>query len=312
MNRSLPALARTLAARGYQASALNVDTLEFFNYVKAYRDFGFSDARTLRERTDVPLDAAGRVPSDEALVDFVLQVGRERSPYFVSSFTNATHLPYTYHAYLGSDLEILDPLPPKVHDEVKTFVNALRTVDHAIEKLVRSLEDAGDPVVVAVFGDHLPGLSAETMSRSTPAGAQSFVDGLALSHRCPIVLWSNFGAPKRDFERSLNFLAPRLLEEMGSEVDGLWRANAAMAERIPVLSKFVQTRDGRRFLPSELPAKEQALVQDYGLTVRPLVREAVRAGGARSARAVTEPAGPMRGGTQDQRRSESGGIAKTQ
>jgi phosphoglycerol transferase MdoB-like AlkP superfamily enzyme len=265
VSRPLPGLPRFFTQRGYHASALHVDTLAFFNYVEVYRDLGFSDARTIRSKPGVQLDAAGRVPSDEALVDFVIDVSRESKPYFLFAFTNATHLPYDYPAYLGSALDVVDPMPPAIHREVKTYINALRTVDRAIEKLVHHYEHSNDRVVIAVLGDHLPGLSLEAMSHSAILRAKSAADAMALSHRCPVVLWSNLGAEKRDFEVSFNFLGQRLLAEMGIVPTGVWRANTAMASRYPVLSKFVQRRDGRRFLPAELPPADAAVIRDYGL-----------------------------------------------
>ena len=265
VSRPLPALPRFFSERKYHVSALHVDTLGFFNYVEVYRDFGFSDARTIRSRPGVQLDAAGRVPSDESLVDFVTEVSGESKPFFLFAFTNATHLPYNYSAYLASDLDVVDPLPQPIHDEVKTYVNALRTTDRAIEKLIHYFERLPDPVVVVILGDHLPGLSAEAMAQSEVARAKRYVDGLALSHRCPVVLWSNMGTEKRDFEVSFNFLGQRVLAEMGIAPTGVWRTNAGMASRYPVLSKFVQTSDGRRFLPGDLPAVDAQQIADYGL-----------------------------------------------
>jgi hypothetical protein len=265
VSRPLPALPRLFSERKYHVSALHVDTLSFFNYVEVYRDFGFSDARTIRSRPGVQLDAAGRVPSDESLVDFVTEVSGESKPFFLFAFTNATHLPYNYSAYLASDLDVVDPLPQPIHDEVKTYVNALRTSDRAIEKLIHFFERFPDPIVVVILGDHLPGLSAEAMAQSEVARAKSYVDGLALSHRCPVVLWSNTGTEKRDFEVSFNFLGQRILAEMGITPTGVWRTNTGMASRYPVLSKFVQTSDGRRFLPGDLPAVDAQQIADYGL-----------------------------------------------
>ena len=265
VTRPLPALPRFFVERGYHASALHVDTLAFYNYVEVYRDFGFSDARTLRFEKDVELDASGRVPSDAALVKRVIEVSRERQPYFLFAFTNATHLPYDYPAFLKSDLDIVEPLSPPVRGELKTYINALRAADQAIEKLVRHFEGANDRVVIAILGDHLPGLSAEAFSRSKMLGVKTFADGMAMSHRCPIVLWSNFPVQKRDFELSLNFVGQRVLEEMGIVPTGPWGANAAMAARYPVISKFIQAGDGRRFPPEELPAADAERIRDYGL-----------------------------------------------
>ena len=265
VSRPLPALPRVLSERGYSCRALHVDTLAFFNYLKAYNELGFSGAETLRWRSDVPLDASGRVPSDEALIDAVIEAARRKKPQFLFAFTNGTHLPYDYSAYLGSNLDVLDEMPSAATAEVKTYINALRAADRAIEKLVRSFESTKDPTVIAILGDHLPGLSSEAFQRSKMMGARGFLQGVVFSHRTPAVLWSNLGTPKRDFELSLNFFGQRILNEMRVPLPRLWQANAQMASRYPVLSKFVQRADGNRFLPDELPADDADVIRRYGL-----------------------------------------------
>ena len=265
ISRSLPALPRFLGSKGYRSAAFHVDTLSFFNYPVVYERLGFGAIRTLHNTPGVPLDAAGRIPSDDALVDLVIEQSQASKPFFLFAFTNSTHMPYDYPAYLDSDLDVVDRMPDFTRRKTKTYINAIRTADRAAEKLIAHFERFERPVVVAILGDHLPALDADGFANASFRRASSFVDGMALSHRCPAIIWSNVATGKRDFDLSLNFLAQRLLKEMNLSLDSYWTMNAAVASRLPVVSRFVQSSDGNRFLLRDLPESEQALLEAYRL-----------------------------------------------
>ena len=263
VSRELPALPRYLANRGYRAKALHADTLHFFNYPNVYRQLGFQEVRTLRADPKVRLDVAGRVPADDALVDLVIAEAKKQSPQFLFAFTNSTHLPYDYEGFETSTLDVAVDLPPITRHKIKTYINALNLADRAVERLVRHFEASAEPVVIAILGDHLPGLDQDGFGHAAFAHQRSFADGMALSHRCPAVIWSNVGTKKRDFELSLNFFAQRLLTEMRLPLEGFWRLNAALAAELPVFSGIVQTPEGARFLFNELPQQHRPRVEEY-------------------------------------------------
>src|SRR5207302_1914610 len=81
----------------------------------------------------------GRWASDHADVDAIIDAADRagNNPFFVHAFTAASHSPYNYEAYATSDLDVAEPMEGKARKESKTYVNAIRAADTAVEKLIR-------------------------------------------------------------------------------------------------------------------------------------------------------------------------------
>jgi arylsulfatase A-like enzyme len=61
---------------------------------------------------------------------------------------------------MASDLDVSRPeLEPGAHRELKTYVNAVRTADSALARLVAHFRHVNEKTLVVVLGDHLAGLS---------------------------------------------------------------------------------------------------------------------------------------------------------
>lgn len=265
VRRNLPSLARFLKERGYRTSAIHVERLQAFNYYAVYPRLGFDRAISLFDDPRVPLDVAGRRPSDDALVDAIVSVSDEPGPFFIFAFPNSTHFPWNYPGYLDADLDIVSPvLSSAAHDELKTYANALRTADRALGRLVDHFRNSSAKTVIVALGDHRPALSVEAYA------AAGFLDhgnpdSLAQRYRCPILFWSNFPLPCDPIHCSNGFLAPRILRRLGYEPDGFFVLNEAFGSRIRVLSSFVETADGARFSRDSVTPAAREIIDDMRL-----------------------------------------------
>ena len=266
IRRDLPSLPRILGERGYRTTALQVESLQDYNYVQVYGHLGFDEAVTLADEPGLPLDVAGLRPSDDALVDAVIARSHGDRPYFLFAFPNSTHWPWDYDGYEDSDLQVLEPaMSPAARRELGTYVNSLRTADRAIARLVAHFEKVTRPTVIAIMGDHPPALSSDAYP---PARTLDGLDPRARERlfRVPIVLWTNFPVPRTDLLTSDCLLAPRFLELLRIAPSGFLAVSRTLGARFAVLSPFhVRTADGRSLDFADLTGEDRRAFDDARL-----------------------------------------------
>jgi hypothetical protein len=84
-------------------------------------------------------------------------------------------------------------------------------------------------------------------------------------YRTPIAIWSNYPTAKTDFVCSANFISVRLFRLLGLKPTFSFALLADFYSHFPVFSKYVQTADGRVFMPKSPELPFQQLLQDYHL-----------------------------------------------
>jgi hypothetical protein len=262
----VPSLPRFLSERGYSTTAVQADAKYYYNREQAYDLLGYQDVVWLNDSVGVERAARPGWPADQAVVNAVIAASRGHRPFFVFAFPSSTHSPYNSGVYRSSTLDVTDPIPGDTAGEVKEYINALHVSDQAIGALIEHFRREPDSTVIAIVGDHLAPLSAEALSR--------FFDGLSglneteqarRTRRVPLVVWANFPLPTAAGELSLNGLPALLLEEMKVRPEGLLAVSDEVRRRLPVVSSYVQTADGRMWSPDSVPADARVLLDDYRL-----------------------------------------------
>jgi hypothetical protein len=266
VRKDLPTLPALLRAKGYRTAAVFPDPPRIYNRQVTAPHLGFDELVWLGGRGG-PKDITGRWESDDSIVDEVLKLSHTGDrPFFIHAFTEATHWPYNHGRYAGSDLDVVTPLEPVVHDEVKTYVNAVRTVDRAVGRLISHFEKSDRKVLIVVLGDHLPPLSSPPPTfRAAVEGAEGQPDAEERSHRVPLLIWSNYGTKEADVSCSLNFLPTYLLSRIGIKPTGFLALNDSLRSHVNVLSTFVRTADGVRLPRGTVQPAYAGLVHDYQL-----------------------------------------------
>jgi Sulfatase len=213
--RPVPSLPGLLKQMGYTTTAIQPDPRYFFNRERAYRLLGFDRVAWLDDVPGIERAPGSTWPSDETVVQSVIQESRQSRPSFIFAFPSSTHSPYNGNIYRKSDLYVLDPAPADTVGEVREYVNALHVADQAIGKLIAYFEHQPDSTVIAIAGDHLPPLSEPALAPYLARLAQFSGDSQFLwRRRVPLVVWANFALPKDETEFTISALPGYLLTKM--------------------------------------------------------------------------------------------------
>lgn len=126
----------------------------------------------------------------------------------------------------------------RAYSDVEQYLTCARETDAAIGELLDSLRDSAEPVIVLIFGDHLPALDEDFYAELT-AGETDPVQAALGTYETPYLLWSNCGA---DFSAvpelvSINFLYPYVMEAAGLELSSYARFLYDLSQEYPVVSR---------------------------------------------------------------------------
>jgi hypothetical protein len=263
LNQDIPALPRLLHQYGYRSTAIPADPPYLFNHKAVYRHLGFDQWSFPETNPEIPRSPDDEYVADEALADIIISESRTNSPSFIFAFTGGTHFPWEYSDYNNSPLDIAGTYPGLNRSELKTYINALKVADAALNKLIAYFEKVDQKTVILVMGDHLPALTGVY-------DATGFFNGSGMEktqkrYQTPISFWSNFPMPKQDFVCSANFIPTLLLQRLGLPPAGIFALTSDLYRHFPVFSKYVQTSDGKCFAPQSPDLPLQNLAIDYHL-----------------------------------------------
>ena len=284
---ALPALPRTLRDLGYATVAVQADPKHYYDRERVYPLLGFERTVWLHGARGVRRAERGAWPSDDAVVDAIIEATTARRPFFVFAFPSSTHSPFSFGTYRGSALGVAGAPTPESAAEVKEYVNALRVADRAIGRLVEHFRRQRDSTIVVVLGDHLPPLSADALRAFSDRLTTRSPNERALARRrVPLLVWANFALPAEHLALSVNMLAPFALERMGLPRTALFAVTDSVRRATPIVSEVVQGGDGRLWSRDSVPASLRRSLDDYRLVQYDLLfgDRAVVGGAAAAAR----------------------------
>jgi hypothetical protein len=262
----MPSLPRALADLGYATTAIQADAKYYYNRERVYDLLGFHHVVWLNDMPGVERAARPGWPSDNAVVQSVIQASRGPRPFFVFAFPSSTHSPYNSGTYRSSDLGVLGAKSDDPMGEVKEYINAIREADRAIGTLVEYFRGQRDSTIIAILGDHMAPLSGNALR---PLFAQlagrSEAEQARRTRRGPLVVWANFQLPREETELSVNALPAYLLQTMRIPPPGFLGVGDRVRRRIPVLGRYMRGTDGEVWDWESLPREERTLLEDYRL-----------------------------------------------
>lgn len=232
-------LASLLTAKGYAATAYHNFTRRFWLRDQVYPKLGFGRFVSMEDMTLTiqPNDW----PTDEGLYRAVLDTKGDK-PQFHFIVTVQTHGPYEKS---GKDQE--------GHNGVTDYRTRLDSAVKSLAAFKQELDRRGRPYVLAVFGDHLPGLRLHQWKN----GMKSETDPRL--HQVPVLAASNVRAPAdlaRAMERRPLYCMPALL---------LSWAGQPVADRY---MNHLAEKCGETDTPNLIPA--EAVIQNQLFSHQPL------------------------------------------
>jgi phosphoglycerol transferase MdoB-like AlkP superfamily enzyme len=138
-------------------------------------------------------------------------------------------------------------------NELKTYVNALRTSDRAIGRLLEHFEHSPQKTMIVIVGDHrAPFQNSDEIYAASGCLTAPEAGSLPKARLIPLLIWSNFAPKGPDVVCSTNFLPTEILSRIGVEPTEFLRLNDALRSNLTVLSNTcIQTRNGD-FLSEEV------------------------------------------------------------
>ena len=236
LRRPVPSLPRLLHQQGYATTAIQADPKYYYDRERVYPLLGFDRVVWLQGAPGVEHAPRGPWPADRAVVQAVIEASRGPRPFFAFAFPSSTHSPYHYGTYAHDGIALLDPPAGEAAEEVKEYVNAVRVADQAIGGLVDYFRQQPDSTVIVVLGDHVPPLSQAalrpffTVLDRAPVGERD-----RLTHRVPLLIWTNFPLPRDTVELGTNAIPPYLLDLMGVRASGLLALVDTVRRAMPIL-----------------------------------------------------------------------------
>ena len=188
--REVPAesLAYILSSQGYTSTVIHNNTGTFYNRHEVFSKLGFDcfvPSEYMYDLEYTPTNWA----TDEQLPDLMLQAmeqseGRD----FVYTITVQSHGRYPEEEVLEDPvIKVRGPAGVNVNPAVY-YDTQIRAVDNMVRDLVERLEQQDEPVILVLFGDHLPSFGYEEEEVALPD-----------LYETEYVIWSNFdtGLPKK-------------------------------------------------------------------------------------------------------------------
>src|SRR2546421_5858296 len=105
-------------------------------------------------------DYQGRYIGDHATVNRMLSLLKSaQTPMFIFTATMGSHGPYSGVAEEITDTQVTRNGKMPAGDELAGYVRSIARLDRAMDELFSGLKNLDYPVVVLLYGDHLPGIA---------------------------------------------------------------------------------------------------------------------------------------------------------
>ncbi len=238
---------------GYHTVAMHPYYSNGWNRDSIYPMLGFDDIYFLE---DLEWDECVRkYVSDSAFVHQLIRVFEERPkdrPLFFFGITMQNHGSYVDLEY-QSTVRVLEPAGD--YPSLEQYLSLTRLSDDAIREMIDYFRACDEKVQIVFFGDHQPSLP------------DNFLDDMGLEadepvrHIVPFVIWNNYDRKVEEVEMtSINFLMPRVLQEIGYTGAPYFNFLNALREKVPSVSATGYLADGKYHALNDDP---DGLLREY-------------------------------------------------
>lgn len=193
-----------LAPLGYTARAIHNHSGSFYSRDEVYANLGFSSFASkefMPHLTTNPLDWA----NDDVLTEEIFKaLEQDTGPSFVFTVSVQPHGPYP-ETVIDPDQSIT--MTGEENEAIKNgleyYINQLYQCDQFVGELVSALSDYDEPVVLVLYGDHLPNID----------WTEDMLSGCDL-YQTEYVIWSNYGLQAEGGDLEAFQLSAHVLDQL--------------------------------------------------------------------------------------------------
>ena len=204
--RTVEAIPYLLKDNGYISTVLHNNTGTFYNRDLVFANMGFD--RFIPEEYMYDLD---RTPNnwarDSVLPEVILDCLHDSDQKdFIYTITVQSHGRYPEDQVLAEEdkvIKVTNTGGSAPTEAVEYYVNQIHEVDEMIADLIEGLSEIDEPVLLVLFGDHLPALGFEKEEILQPSLYQT-----------EYVIWDNYEAGIPDGDIQSESISTLLLDEM--------------------------------------------------------------------------------------------------
>lgn len=243
-----PSIARVFGGNGYQTEAIHTFKKSFYGRNKAYNFMGFDNFTDVSDIENP--EQMGFYVSDREMANEIIRKyeSRTKDNIFIYGITMQNHGDYEKPRYGWHDIEVTsETLSADELSGIRDFTQGVRDADRMFRQLTEYFADSERPVVIMMYGDHLPLLGNEG---STYVSGGMIKDGGAFDYKkheelfkTPYIIWSNYDlSPEYNIAeimspQTLSMLTMRLANF--KSVPWFYFLFDEFYEKYPVYSRFV-------------------------------------------------------------------------
>ncbi len=207
-NNTVETLAYDLRSIGYKAHAIHNHRAVFYSRDLVFANMGFDTFTSIEYMKNVEKTPKNWA-KDAVLYDYIMKA---------LSSTEEHDMIYTIsvqgHGKYPGEQTIENPAISVIsapNEELKWrweyYANQICEMDAFLAKLIAALEEWDEPVVLALYGDHIPAIDLTEDDLTTGS-----------LYATEYVIWSNCGLPKEDKDLLAYDLAANIMERIGMRV----------------------------------------------------------------------------------------------
>lgn len=264
-----PSIVSAYKENGYQTVALHPYRKNFYNRSTAYPLLGFD---TFKGMGDFDFkNVSGLYIDDMECVKQIIKEFENKTADRIFEFvvTMENHGTYTAPRYESFDFEMTAPtLSEEDYYDLKRYSQGVYNADKAFKALVDYFREVDEPVIIAMYGDHLPllGTNGSTyMNSNYVEKTDRFVSSRYPElYETPYVVWTNYAKPTFGLTEKVsgNTLGMKIFKATGCEAPWYFGVIDAFCKEYPgTVNTAVYNKKMEKL--EKIPEEDMHMAKDY-------------------------------------------------
>ena len=203
-------MANVLKENGYYTAAMHNHRALFYNRNEVYPNLGFDSYTSVEYMNDVERTPVGWAKDSTMIDDIMDIITTTDESDFLHIVSVQGHGAYPPNKIFSSPYVTVSANNDATKYKYEYYVNECYEMDKFLGDLIEKINEAGEPTIMLVYGDHIPALDVKE---------NEYANGDLYKTR--YVLWDNIGLPKMDGDLNAYESGARVLEAAGIIHEGV-------------------------------------------------------------------------------------------